>query len=982
MGKIYNVSAKNSLVDFLAERFFEQYKSSPEKLTEVLFLLPSRRACANLREAFVRYNGKNPTILPEIRTLFDSEDDLFYSFNNNNLNLNLKPSVSHLYRSFIFTKMLLQTPQKWGLGSISTAQAYALAENLSDLIDRAYENELNFNDLKNIVREEYAEHWQQILQLLAIITQFWPQILDDKQYSDARQNQIISLYKQIEFWKNYPPKRKIVIAGTTAGFPVLKELLKTVYDFENSEIYLYELDTYLSDEDWEKIDENHPQFELKELLEFLHLKRHDIIACDTSEISQKQRFVSEIMRPSATTAEWQKIVHNKFDVADLNYLKILNCDDMRQEAYAIALIMRNTLETPEKTVALVTPDRNLARRVVTELKRWNIIADDSSGQPLHLTALGIYLRLIINVLEQNFSKTSMLALLKHPFTKCSMPAEKYKIMVYHIEQKWRNDKYAEDLTEDEETLLSTLYGCLKGLNDLYIAPTLNLRQMFEEHIKTAEKLADTAEKTGDKIIWRKEDGITAAKFVSDFVLDADILGNIASNDYGRLLEIMLSEQTVRVKFGQHPRIKILGPIEARLQKFDVTIIGEANEGKWPQVMPADMWMSRPMKKELKMPLPERAVGISASDFAHLLSGDEVYITRAEKDNGTPSAKSRWLLRLETVLAANFADLEQKQIKQAYSFIYDSKYTSLAKNFERAEPDEIEKHKIKAPAPTPPLYARPRQMSAGTFSLWMADPYIIYARYILKLYPLEKLDKPLGAVEYGNFIHEILYRFNSKYSAAYPPKNQAVEQLNIIAQNLFEEWQIPPETAAFWIADVKNAVEWIVNQEIKHRENIKFIYNEVEGKTALETKGGEFIIKARADRLEENDDGSLNIIDYKTGSIPSANMVKKGFAPQLPVEALIALSGGFANLKNKEIHSLSYWKINDKIVDFADKTALETIENAKKRIIDLIDDFDNPDTPYYSHPDPAHASKNSDYDHLSRYAEWSVKDTENQETDDE
>lgn len=974
MGKIYNVSAELSLTDFLAERFLNEYKSSPERLSEILFLMPSQRACRNLKEAFVRQNGRLPTILPQIKAICDTQDDEIYLSNNKDLLFKVDPEVSPVYRTLVFTKMIMQTPDKWGLGNISTAQAYALAENLSSLIDLTYENDLSFENIKNIVCEEYAEHWQEILKLLSLITFHWPNILREKKCIDKTKRSIDLLREQLKIWKNTPPPNKIIVAGTTAGFPVIKELVKTVSELDKGEVYLYGLDTYLSESSWEKIDENHPQFELKELLDYLQKKRHDIIPVDDFKITAKQRLISEIMRPASTTSQWQKIINNKFNQSDFDYLKLINCDDMRQEAFTIALIMREVLETPEKTVALVTTDRNLSRRVVSELKRWNILADDSSGKPLHLSPIGIYFRLIINVLEQNFSKISLLALLKHPFTKCAMSPDKYKIMIYHIERKWRNDKTAQPLNEEEENLLSYIYTTLKTLNDIYFSPFLNFAQMFEEHLKVAEKLADTDLKTGDKIIWRKEDGICMAEFVAKFYDQCSILGNIPSNDYSKLFTMLLSSQTIRSRFGQHPRVKILGPIEARLQDFDVTIIGEANEGKWPQPPQADMWMSRPMKREFGMPVPERSIGIAAADFAHLLAGKKVYITRAEKDDGAPTGKSRWLLRLETVMAANYADTPPKELKNAYSFIYDAKYAKWARDLERADIRQIAENKILPPSPKPPVYARPRKMSAGKFSDWLNDPYTIYARYILQLYPLDRLDKPCQASDYGNLIHDILLEFNSKYPCAYPPKQQAITELHEISQRIMIERKIPPETIAFWKPAISSAIDWIVQQEENHRRNIDVIYNEISGKTDYTSSVGKFIIEARADRLEKNIDGSLSVIDYKTGSTPGEKAVIQGYAPQLPIEALIAQNDGFPNIKANQINTMSYWKIGEKVIELNKEKSKQSIENAFSKIKNLIEDFDNEDTPYYSHPTPVRGSANKDYEHLSRYLEWSVKDT--------
>lgn len=68
----------------------------------------------------------------------------------------------------------------------------------------------------------------------------------------------------------------------------------------------------------------------------------------------------------------------------------MNCTDIREEALGIALIMREALEEEGKTAALVTSDRNLARRVANELERWNIQVDDSAGRPLSFRQRGFF----------------------------------------------------------------------------------------------------------------------------------------------------------------------------------------------------------------------------------------------------------------------------------------------------------------------------------------------------------------------------------------------------------------------------------------------------------------------------------------------------------------------------------------------------------------------------------------------------------------
>ena len=134
------------------------------------------------------------------------------------------------------------------------------------------------------------------------------------------------------------------------------------------------------------------------------------------------------------------------------------------------------------------------------------------------------------------------------------------------------------------------------------------------------------------------------------------MGEVDTAEYEGLFESLMAGVTVRPKYGTHPRLRILGPIEARLTHFDTIIVGEVNEGAFPKASGADPWMSRPMKRDFGFPLPEKAVGVLAHDFCQLLAADRVYLTRAERVQGTPMVKSRWWMRLETVLKALGADI--------------------------------------------------------------------------------------------------------------------------------------------------------------------------------------------------------------------------------------------------------------------------------------------------------------------------------------
>jgi len=957
--KIFNISAGDSFVDVLAARYLELYETNPEGLARVLFLLPNRRACQSLADAFVRQRGLTPTILPQMKPLAEADEDEVLLTSDASVLKDLPPAIDDTDKIIQFTKMILKKTSL-GLDAISLAQAYALARNLSTLRDMVYNEGLSFAKIADLVSAEYAEHWQQTLKLLEIITEYWPQILSDQGKIDEAERRILLLRAEIDFWKKTQTEQNIVVAGTTAAFPILKELVKTVAELPHGEVYLYGLDKYLNDEEWEKIDENHPQYELKELLDYLQISRGSVKNIGADVFSVREKIVAETFRPAETSAAWRDLTAHPLPKEAFEQIKLINCDDMRQEAQAVALIMRHTLETAGKTAALVTMDRNLSRRVVSELQKWNIAADDSAGKPLSLTPPGIYLQLICEY-ASNRTDTALITLLKHPFTSCGLDASTFhrriKTLEYALRKGW-------DFDAETQAFYDDFCKRIRPLCDLYEQPAVDLQTIFRTHIVVAENLADTDIKTGAQIIWKNDAGKVAAEWVSDFAAKCENMGTIKTAEYAAFLATLLAEQSVRTRYGTHPRVKILGPIEARLTQYDVTIIGGANEGTWPKIPEADMWMSRPMKKEFGLSQPERQIGVAAADFAHLMNAPEVYITRSKKVGKDPTSKSRWWLRFETVLEANFGTELAKR-----AFIYTQPYAYWAKTADRIGGY----HPIAAPHPCPKAERRPDNLSATNIERLMRNPYEIYAKYILNLRPLDALDAEKQSYDYGIIVHEILKEFNNKYDKDfYPPADEARTMLLQRGRDAFADAGVPPEKMAFWWPNYVKQVEWVIAEEQKRRAEIKQLYNEAEGATYLPSPLGKFKIFSSADRIEKLKDGTLNIVDYKTGGARSLKEIKTGKAPQLPVEGLIAEAGGFKDVAAATVSGMQYWAFKDEQVrGIKGADSAGALAVTKEIVQNLINAYADEKQPYLVKPRPSDVGNSSDYDHLSRLDEWCV-----------
>ncbi len=955
--KIYNVPASCGFTDVLAQKFLDEYRENRQALADVLFLLPNRRAVKALADAFVRVEGLSPMLLPRMMPLGEAEEDeLFLTGGGSKEYLSgMFPAIGGTERSLLFTKIIMSKPGDFGMEKMSLNQACFLAQELSGLIDLAENEQLDFAGLANLVPDDYAVHWQETLKFLKIITEFWPLILEERQVIDpvTRRNRLLEA--QCDIWQHNRPEKRIVIAGTTATYPLMRKMVKTVLELPNGELWLSALDRKLDDESWAALDETHPQFELKQLLDYLDMPRELVTEVLVPENGEREAFASEVMRPARVTNRWLEIGQKGFDETAWCGINLLNCGDLREEALAIALIMREVLETPEKTAALVTSDRNLARRVSAELERWDVMVDDSAGRPLSLTATGIFLRLTAQAAESE-SRLKLLALLKHPLLRMGQEAADIRLQVRDLEKWWRKAGGQADVCE---AFLQEVSGRLQELSSLLQGKKALFKDLLACHIQTAELLAGTPQKSGEQILWQGDDGEAAAQFIADLYENAEVLGEIETKEYGGLLDALMTGVNVRPKFGGHPRLKILGPIEARLNRFDVTIIGEVNEGVWPKTASSDPWMSRPMKKDFGFPLPEKAVGIAALDFFRLLCGEEVYLTRAERVQGTPMVKSRWWLRLETVLKALGQKVTDREL---------SPYGYWAKQLDKPATFIS----IKPPAPRPEVRLRPNALSASAIEKWMRDPYEIYARYILKLRRLEEVEEKLDFSDYGTIVHAVLQEFNNKYPEQLP--KDARDELIRLGEAYFAENKVAQETRAFWWPNFEKSVDWFLQQEKEYRPQIARVNTEVSGALTIKTAGRDFTLKAIADRVDLTKDGKINIIDYKTGKARKVKEVCTGKAPQLPIEGLIAEGGGFAGIPAREVEKLIYWQLGRQETEISEDIK-QVLQDNLEILREYISCFEFESTAYVCQPNPKNIPEYSDYEHLARIKEWSVKDND-------
>lgn len=978
---VFTIPAGTPFVDALAAGIIERIGGGPEDLAAAVVLLPTRRACRALADAFLRLTGGRPTLLPRMRPLGDLDEDelaIAGAFDllaemppddGADVGNDIPPALSGLRRQVLLTRLVLALSGR----DTSAEQAARLAAELGRLLDQVVTERLDFGALAGLVPDELAHHWQITLEFLAILSEQWPKVLAAEEVIDAAERRNRLLAAQATAWRRHPPAGPVIAAGSTGSIPATADLLKVVAELPQGCVVLPGLDTDMDEETRLALDPTHPQYGMVRLLAHLGLPVEAVkpwpgADMPTPAAGERRRLVQVALRPAGLTDGWRRLA--PFSAAALDGVSRIDCPGPREEAGVIALVLREALETPGRTAALITPDRSLARRVAAELRRWAIDVDDSAGQPLAHTPPAAFLRLVLDMVAEDFAPVALLAALKHPLAAGGLRPAAFRAAVRALElAALRGPRPAGGIAglraalggraSQFNELLAGLERAVVSLHPLVHAAAADPATLVSAHVACAEALASTDEAPGAARLWSGEAGESAAHFLAELSDSAAILGPLAGRQYAGLFDALMAGRVVRPRFGRHPRLAIWGPLEARLQQADVVVLGGLNEGCWPPETAPGPWMSRPMMKAFGLPLPERRIGLSAHDFAQAFAAPRVVLTRASRVEGTPTVPSRWLARLDALATGSGL---------ARALETDRRWIAWFEGLDAAGPPRP----VSPPQPRPPVEARPRKLSVTQIEAWIRDPYAIFARHILGLAPLDALDADPAAADRGIIIHGALERFIRSFPRELPA--DAEDHLLAIGREVFADQAARPGVRAFWWPRFERLARWFVDFERRRRAaGHRVLATETRGEMILAAPGGPFQLSGRADRLDATPAGDLAIIDYKTGQAPTWPQVKCGLVPQLSLEAAMAAAGGFAGLPARPVAELIYLRLTGGRLPGEDRVLADGVaavaEEAISGLARKVALFDNPKTPYLSRRRPMFEREVGDYDHLARVKEW-------------
>jgi ATP-dependent helicase/nuclease subunit B len=1013
--RVFNIPASAPFLQTLIEallggRLGFAAPREPLALAKATLFLPTRRACRLARDAFLDVLKDDAAILPRIVPIGDIDEDeiAFAEAATGDIAadaLALPEALAPLERRLLLTQLIRKwatSPELHGAaGSPLVAQtpaaACALADDLARLIDDMTMRGVPWERLDDLVPGELDEYWQLTLKFLQIAIHQWPAILKDRDAIEAaeRRDRLIKA-ESARLARSDAP---VIAAGSTGSIPATAELIAIIARLPHGAVVLPGLDTDLDEPSWRLIggDEKksiaaaagHAQFALQALLARIGVERDAVV--HLAESRGRERFVSEALRPAAATELWQQNAADMMFAADrdsaLENLTVIEAANAEEEALAIAVALREAVHDG-KTATLVTPDRGLGHRVLAALKRWNIAAEDSGGDALADTPAGIFTRLAAEAALGGLAPVTLLALLKHallrlgsdhavatlerailrgPRPRAGTRGLAHALQTFRgvLEKSRRGEKT--DLHRSDpriglsDAALDAAAALVARLGEA-LAPLENLGKAARPLSEFADKHREVVAACSDGAAFAGPAGTKLAEALDELATSEAAAGlSVEPFDYVELFAAALSGRVVRRPSQPGFRVRILGLLEARLTESDRVVLGGLVEGTWPPESRTDAWLSRPMRLALGLDLPERRIGLTAHDFAQLLGTRKVFLTHATKLGGAPTVPSRFLQRLAAIAGERWKATRAR----------GEDYLAWARTLDRPEKITPEPQ----PAPKPPRAVRPKSLSVTDIENWLRDPYTIYAKYILRIAPLDPVDMSPGAAERGTMIHAAIGEFTQNFAGALPA--DPAGEIVALGQPHFATLVDFPEARAFWWPRFLRIARWFADWERQRRPAITTLAAEIRGE--IPVVDGTFSLRGIADRIERNADGRYVILDYKTGSARTEKQVRTGLAPQLTLEAAILRKGGFENIPaHSSVAQIGYVLLKGgarpgepKLIDFAEGTADSQADRALGKLATLAQKFADDDTPYRSLVHPMWTTHYGDYDHLARVKEWSA-----------
>ena len=813
--KVYAIAAHRGFADALVAGLIPRYRDDQFGLARLTLLLPSRRTVRTVTEAFVRasgadgHEGQRGLLLPRMVVVGDLDLDetlgpLLDPLGGGAL---LPPAADPVARLLSIADMLRADPDTRTTSAAGLLrQARALAQSMDRLSVEDVPPERLLDEAVIGLVGELSKHWQASTGQFARVLYRWRDQCAARGEIDAPERRNRLLGHVAARWRAAPPAYPVVAAGVTSAAPAVARLLRTVADLPQGAVILPDLDLGLPQAVWDTLGVagntesadapvfargdvvTHPQYHLKLLLARMGIARAEVQAWHRSgpaaATPARSRAISNLFLPPAASTIWAELPAEQ---RRLSGVRMMAAAHPEEEAQAIAVLVRQALAVPEKRVAVITPDRDLAQRLVAHLERWGIAADDTAGRPLPQTPAGRLLLQLAEAASTLAAPVPLLALLGHPLVRSGDARAGWLERVRQLDLALRGPRPGPGLGAVRKAVAAK-EKAFPGLTDWWDGAAIVLALLMGDGAPqplgaALDRLAGAAEALCGESIWAEADGRALASFIEQWRGAAEDSGlPVDPADLPALLRDAMAEIAVRPPYGGHPRLAIYGLLEARMSRADLVICGGMSEGNWPAAPAPDPLLAPPVLRALGIPGADFRIGLAAHDLAAALGAPEVVLSHAARDAAGPVIPSRFLLRIRAMLGRELQ--------------HENEAVRIARALDLAAPAPP----YPQPKPMPSAEQRRVAISSTALDRLRGDPYQFYAQAIMGLRSLDPLDADPTPAWRGTAVHEVLRLWHAAGSCR--------GELLPIAEQTLAEMSAHPFMRGLWRPRLLAGLEWV------------------------------------------------------------------------------------------------------------------------------------------------------------------------------
>lgn len=800
--KIFTTVASEPFFPALVDYIFTKYDLL--EITNLKIIVPYRADIPPLLDSFKK--RKKAVILPNIAS-FENIDEEYLI-----LNVDKVKVISQIKRILLLTEFIVN----WNKDHTENFQA-SVAYSLASLLDELQHNQIPLSALYKLNPDDSAEHWHKTSKFLSRFAQTWLQNEETSDICEHRSNYITNL-------EHYIKDKHVIFVGIHPS-KICHTLIKAIYNLDFGLIVLPNLDLSMKEEEWHKMSENHHQYCLKRLLDYIGANRKDV-----KYLSSAPKISDQLIE---YTFDLSKNLYD-FDAKENSNFEIITCQSQEEEAQIISMIIKNE---DFKNVSLFISDKLLFKRV-------NSLLGEADNYYLYVT----FLLYILDVLTSNWGSVELLSLLKHPFTNLGYSKDEYSRILANFEIKILRSLSQLGIHEIKKSIDSYEISSFFSKVELSFAPLVSsinssIFKIAKAHVECALRLS-------------KIDFLQLSSDIGDFmttlIKEYEEIKISSLESYQKILSLLLQSKFTSAPNHLH---------RFSLHKNKIVILTNFNEGYFPPDFQNPL-LSSSMRRQVGLPSIEEKQSYFQYILHNLLHAEKVYITRSTKGPNGINSKPMLLQRLEMLIGKSGGTLNKQPFKEWLKLL--------------TKPDFIIPCSRPKPKPSVDIRLKKLQILSSTgVEKLIRNPYSFYIEYILDLRPLRELNFRPTIMHFGIAIHKIF----EKYLLS---KNISYEMLLNIAYKYMNFSNV----SSMWWPKFQKITKNFFKLDTKRRENFNIVEVEKSFSWPLSEK---ITIKAKCDRVEHLLDGGIAIVDYKTGSLPTQSDIEMFFSPQLILQAITAMS---------------------------------------------------------------------------------------------